>query len=242
MMPRPLHFVVLAAALAAPAFAATISVDDPRPLAAVIAELSAQSGVAVTYEDPPYEYAGSIADVTRAVRGGASGPGEPALLVPKGGRLSVTVPDSIAKSEAADAVRSVVGRYNQMGGPATFSVVERAGFIHVVPDRARDAGGRMQDVASVLDAKIALRAKPRNGLELLEEFCAAVSAASGVTVEIGMAPYDALAAKSLGGGAVGETARNVLERLIADSGLPLSWRLLYDPGGDAYYLNLPVVE
>src|SRR5437879_2804770 len=46
----------------------TITVNDPRPLAAAITELELRHGWVITYEDPPYEYAADVRDVTGVVR------------------------------------------------------------------------------------------------------------------------------------------------------------------------------
>ena len=43
-------------------------VDDPRPVAAAIDELTSRYGYLITYEDPPYSYSDDVKDVTAEVR------------------------------------------------------------------------------------------------------------------------------------------------------------------------------
>ena len=65
-------------------------VDDPRPMAAALEELTRRYGTIITYEDPRYLYAADIKDVTREVSRNLDRfpPGQaPKVLVPFGGRL-----------------------------------------------------------------------------------------------------------------------------------------------------------
>jgi hypothetical protein len=240
----PLGAVALALAFAVAAAsragAATVTVDDPRPVAEAVEGVAEFSGLAITYEDPPYLYRAGLVDVTQAVSRTAD-PG-PRTLVPKGGLLAFAMPASASPAATFAAVRDLVATYNRTRAAATFAAVRDAAFIHVVPREAADPAGRLAPVAPVLDTRITLAAKPRTALSFLDEFCQALSAAGGQPVRIGMVPSNALENQRVEWGASGEPAREVLQKLILANPTPLAWRLLYDPGLKSYYLNLPVVR
>lgn len=223
-------------AQAAPAhFGDRIMVNDPRPVAAAIEEIMRVSGKAVTYEDPPILHKHAMMPIGRGAGDDDS------LLVPKGGRLNVTLPADRSAGQTNAAVGAMVGDYNASRGAATFAVLPGA-LTHVVPRQAANAAGRLVPVTPLLDSKITLEAKPRSALALIAEICKAVSATSGQRVGLGTIPAHRLRRQQIDIGADNESARKVLEKAIVASAAPLSWRLLYDPGLKAYFLNIPVIE
>ena len=66
-----------------------LAVTDPRPVALAIAVLSERHGIAITYEDPRYEFEGDLKDVTSEVARSPIKPGQ-RILVPLGGALGLT--------------------------------------------------------------------------------------------------------------------------------------------------------
>ena len=60
-----------------------ISVDDPRSLASAVEALERRHGWIITYEDPPYEFAADVIDVSRIARKDLD-PSKPRVLVPRG--------------------------------------------------------------------------------------------------------------------------------------------------------------
>jgi hypothetical protein len=236
-----------AAALAfggAPALAANVTIEDPRPVAKAIEEIERLTGRPITYEDPPYLHPSTVVDVTEMIRRDPS----PAAagsraIIPKGGVLTFALPANPVAADERGAVDAIVRSYNAgQSAVATFAVVHGDKLTHVVPQRAMGPSGRLDPLTPVLDTKITLPAKARTALALLEEICRAISAASRQPVEIGMAPMNGLDRQQIAFGADGEPARLVLEKLVVASAVPLSWRLLYDPGLKTYYMNLPVVR
>jgi hypothetical protein len=135
----------------------------------------------------------------------------------------------------------MVSAYNARLGAATFSVLHD-GLIQVVPQQTRDKSGRLVVTKPVLDSKIALEAKPRTAMATLEAICEAVSAATGQKIEPGIVPFNAMRQKKVSIGADNETARSVLKKLIAATGMKMSWALFYDPGTKDYALNMPVID
>jgi hypothetical protein len=233
--------IALVVAGRGPASAASMTVDDPRPVAKAIEEIEKRSGKPITYEDPPYLYQGATVDVTGAVSRSNEGDGT-RTLIPKGGSLTFTLPAGSSADAEISAVEEMVTNYNAGHGAATFSVWRGDNLIQVVPRLALGSSGQPEPVTRVLDSKVTLGAKPRTGLELLDEICHAVSARSGQPVEMGTVPANALSNQQIAIGADDEPARAVLEKLIVSNGAPMSWQLLYDPGLKTYYLNLPIVQ
>lgn len=217
------------------AFASSAEVNDPRPVAAALDEIEKLSGRPVTYEDAPivnkYYMTPMVQDTT----------GNPTLLVPRGSKLRFTLPADASAEHVIASVEGVVKTYNASHGAATFSVTQD-GLLHVVPLQIVDPQDRLQPVTPVLNTKITLAAKRRSAMALLEEISEAVSRASGQPVGIGIIPINAFRQQQTEIGANNEPAREVLEKLLATLGMPLSWRLFYDPGTQDYALNIAVVE
>jgi len=224
------------------AFASSMTVNDPRPVAKAIEEIEKLSGKPVTYEDPPYLYLGTTIDVSKTVSrtGAADGPPGP-VLIPKGGVLAFTLPADNSADTEFRAVEGMVKIYNARDDAAIFSAWRSDKLTHVVPQLAVSSSGRLEPVTPVLDSSITLETKPRTGLALLEEICQSVSAASGERVEIATVPANALSNQEITIGADDEPTRAVLEKLIVANATPLSWELFYDPGLKTYYLNIPII-
>jgi len=219
--------------------AADITVDDGRPVGAAVDAIQKLTGRAIGYEDPLYLNKRATVDVTAQV---ARVAGSVRTIVPRHGTLSFTPPADASPAAVAAAVEAMVAAYNAgPDRPASFTMSQDGKFIWVAPSKALAASGRLAKITPVLDTRIRLAAKPRTGLALLEEIAHAVSAASHVAVEIGIAPMNAMANQRIAIGAANEPARAVLEKLIAANPTPLSWRLLYDAGLRTYYLSLVVV-
>jgi hypothetical protein len=212
-------------------FGARVAVNDPRPVAAAVEEIETFSGRPVSYEDPPLVDPRHMAPMVTDTSG------EMTLMAPKGGSFDVTLPADASAAAQLEAVQGLVARFNTRGEGATFAVQQDA-FLHVVPREAANAAGVLVAVTPVLDARITLEAKPRDGMEVLADVFRAVAAATGEAVKIGTVPNTLLVQAHIGVGAEREPARVVLERLVAATGRPLSWRLLYDPGLKAYYFNV----
>jgi hypothetical protein len=229
---------------------ASLSAEDPRPLAAAIETLEVRSGVAITYEDPLYVNAGEIADVTDEVRRDLDEykPGEaPKVLVPKGGTVSIdydTIPGTNRPADPAAVVLQLVDAYNASGNAGRFRVEVSGEIIHVIPDAFKNKEGELTPQQSVLDAVISLPEEERSGVQTLRAICDAVSLETRKKVVFGTIPVNLLVQHRDRRGWASQRARNVLVELLESSKrrANLSWRLLYDPGTREYALNIhPVV-
>jgi hypothetical protein len=76
------------AAANAQTYAVVLSVNDGRPMGQAVLSLIRSYPVTITYEDPRYEYAGDLRDITRPVS--KTRDAEVRTIVPKGGALQAT--------------------------------------------------------------------------------------------------------------------------------------------------------
>lgn len=224
----------------------TISVDSGRPLAEAILELEKQTGLSVTYEDPPYMFREDIADVTESVRRdlGRYPPGQaPRVLVPKGGKFEFS--HSVTVSERPIVlIRQLVAAYHTRFATARFRVEQSDGLFNVVPVSIRNSSGHMGRFNAPLDVRITVEKKTRTAWQALEELCAAVARSTGTRIGIGTTAI-AIPAKPLENYTVSNMpARLALAELLAKigNGAKLSWRLLYGPDTRTYVLNIHAVS
>lgn len=222
----------------------TISVDEPRPVAAALHELEHRHGLVVSYEDPTYVHEADISDVTQSVRQDLDQypPGKaPKVLVPRAGKIELEYPVSSETGNPVDPERLIerllsVNRRN--GNPGDFRVTRTSTMFQVVPLAVKDRDGAVGDAGSVLDVIISFPARERTGLEVLQEICSALSEETGASVVVGMVPDNPLARYKTTEGVHEEMARDVLYRLVANIGGKISWQLFYDPGLEMHVLNL----
>jgi hypothetical protein len=223
------------------ALADSITVEDPRPVAKAVEELESKYGWQITYEDPPYVHGSDIADVTRSVRRDPSFAGGNRILIPKGGKLTFTVPSAPGGEQRVAAVEALVKTFNTSRNGNLFAVLKGSRFIHVTPQQIAGRAGKLEPVKPLLDTVITLPPKQRNSFELLEAICGQLSLVTKGQVVVGTAPVNLLATKNVSLGANNEPARAVLERLLLAQEKAMSWQLFYDPGLKWYVLNLHTV-
>lgn len=218
-------------------------VDDPRPVARAVEELVQRYEYTITYEDPRYEYAGDIKDVTEEVRRDlhkfAAGKA-PRVLVPFGGTLNISYSVSRLSERPenpSELIDQVLSAYAEFAGERVFRLEQDDKFIHVIPNKIRNGSGEWVEQGSILDGRITISVKERSLEEMLQEICTAVSAEQRVRVAIGSAPHLSWGADRAVG-ATGESARTVLLRTLNSSGRQVVWQIFYGPDIKAYFLNL----
>lgn len=159
-MQRPILITLVALVLvlaSLPSSAATVDVNDPRPIAKAVETLVSQYGYIITYEDPRYNYEGDLEDVTDQVRRGPARPGVASkIMVPAMGKITVTLPATSALKDVAAALRALVRQPSEHGGH--FRVEQSGDVFHVVPTQARDPNGNWSANPSILDVPISLPA------------------------------------------------------------------------------------
>jgi hypothetical protein len=222
-----------------------LSVSSGRPVATAAEMLEKRHGWAITYEDPLYVNDSELIDVTLEVRRDLDKykPGEaPKVLVPKGGDLAFEY-DVEQATDPAAVVQQLLDAYARTGHPGVFRLDRNGQRIHIVPIASKEKNGVLAAHQSVFDAVITLPVQKRNGWQLVEAFCEAVSAASNIRVVVGSVPINQFNRYETEAGAKDQKAReflsNELDRM--KNGAKLSWQLLYSPGMKTYYLNIHTV-
>jgi hypothetical protein len=225
-----------------------LSVQDPRPLAKAIKMLEGKYGWVITYEDPRYVHPSEIADVTNTVRKDLYKyrPGEaPRVLVPKGGALSIqydVMSDTGFPIDREAVLRQLLDANSANGNAGRFRLEKTGEVLHVIPTASKISEETFAEQESVLDAVITLPEQERSSAQTLEAICAAVSDATHTHVGVGTIPLNRFLQHRDQKGTYGETARDVLLKLLERTGTNLTWRLLYDPGLKVYALNIHEVR
>jgi hypothetical protein len=226
-----------------------ISVNDPRPVALAAETLEKKYGWIITYEDPPYIHESELVDVTEKVRRDLDKfkPGQaPKVFIPKGGDLTFEYsidPGTKKPADSAVVVQHLLDAYAIAGNPGVFRLDRDGERLHIVASAVKDKDGVLVSRRSILDVSITLPAQKRDGLELLEAFCSAVSQASGTRVVLASAPLTLFYRYQTESGAKGQWARDFLTHEFDQMGndFKLSWKLLFDPDSKSYFLNIHVV-
>jgi hypothetical protein len=220
-----------------------ISVDDPRPVSKALDALSQRLQILVTYEDPQYVYSGDIRDVTREVR--KDGNLQKKVLVPAGGSLDVRDIDQPLKRDSqssASAIERILSTHNLSSGEQQFRVEQSAGRFHVVPAHLRDRSGRWIETSSILDVMIKMPAAERSAFQTLEEICAHLSKAVGLSVVVGNVPINLFSQTTVNVSANDTTARSAVERTLDATRPNLTWKLFFAPDMRMYALNIVPVR
>jgi hypothetical protein len=224
----------------------TLSVNDGRPVEKAAEELEKKYGWIISYEDSANAYEGDLVDVTEKVSRNLDKfkPGEaPRVFVPKGGELSFSYtldPDTQKPADSFVVVQQLLNAYASGGNPGVFRLDRDGERLHIVPVAAKNKDGVLVSRQSVLDVSITLPAQKRNGLELLNAFCAAVSEASGTRVLPASAPLNLFHQYKTEAGAKDQKARDFLTHELdaITGGAKLSWKLLYSAREKTYYFSI----
>jgi len=223
-------------------------VDDPRPVAQAIMEITDSYPVVITYEDPRYEYSGDIRDVTEQVRNPLNpnaAASDRRVLVPRGGLLQFTYktsPDTGQPSDMADALAAILEANDWADFGGRFEIRQSGDVFHVIPVQVRDAEGQWVHQGSILDTPITISPRQLNGYEALELILEKVSDATGIRVaSTGGRFLNTLMPYTGRIEAQNEPARDVLLRTLHAVSERFTWRLLFGPDVRYYALNLRLV-
>ena len=228
----------------------SLSVNDARPVKLAAETLEKKYGWIITYEDPPYAHESELVDVTEKVRRDLDKfkPGQaPKVFIPKGGDLTFEYdiePDTKKPADSAAVVQQLLDTYAIAGNPGVFRLERDRQRLHIVVAASKNEDGVLVSRQSVLDTVITVPAQKRNGLELLDAICAAISDARGIRVVVGGAPLNRFYQHQTESGAKNQRARDFLtselDRITGQA--KWSWQLLYDPGMKTYFLNIHAVS
>jgi hypothetical protein len=226
-------------------YAVVLSVNDPRPMGEAVLSLIRSYPVTITYEDPRYEYAGDLRDVTREVS--TNSQSHVRTIVPRGGAFQAAYDVSQSTGvpvDIGDAVQKIIDSNNLAQG-GHFELDRSGDTLHVVPTEVRDSNGRWIRQQSVLDVPITYSSGvEKNFFELVDAITQEASAASGhkivssgfgagsLACSLGCTEYNRTVDAS------NESARDVLVRLLRSMNARYTWVLYYDPSMHYYLFNL----
>ena len=222
---------------------AFLVVNDPRPVAEAVIQLMARHPVVITYEDPPYQYAGDLKDVTDEIRN----PQAPArtdgrrTFVPVGGQLEVRYSVSSSSNKPTDlrgTLESIVQYKAALPAGGRFRVEQSGSVFHVIGSQVRDATGQWVEHRSVLDVPITLKSGDRSGYKTVLEILDEVTAKTGVKFAVSAMSVQKML---VGGSAIeaeNEPAREVMLRTLQGMSDRLTWLLYYNSARQTYYFNI----
>jgi hypothetical protein len=223
-------------------------VDDRRPLAKALLDLSVKYGYVITYEDPRLAYQGDITDVTQEVRREPGRPAlhtAPAVVVPYGGILRVRYEVERGSGRPPDAealILAVLDAQRETGNGGIFRFVRSGDVFHVIPEQVRDEKGEWVEQASVLEIPVSIPERKRDGLQMLDAICHAITQRAGVKIAVGSVPLGRFVRPHGISGAKNESARDVLVRTLGTTEGKLTWQIFYAPDLKEYFLNVLVLE
>ncbi|HEY6768517.1 MAG TPA: hypothetical protein VI386_27480 [Candidatus Sulfotelmatobacter sp.] len=206
------------------------SVTAPRPLALALDSIRVKYGWLVSYEDPKYLFGKDVADA----------PDVKGSLIPGGAAFSVDVPASGSEPPSEDTLlKAVVDAYNKSGNPGQFEVRKSAeGAVSVVGIAARNEQGAVLPQKPLLDLPITVPAAQRTISDTLEIICKALGKEAHIPVTIGITPRNLVDHADVKAGGSMKPARRILAQALGPSRHPLYWRLIFDPTGKAFVLNI----
>lgn len=223
----------------------TVTVSDPRPVAAAVKQLEAIYEWPITYEDPMTVNDHRLEDVTEQVQR-TPNPSR-RVIIQKSGTLlftyQVTPPGASEDQDpgqarrgreaaVSDALTSVLDGYAASGGPETFTVREEDGIFHVAAINFLNKEGALQESARILGTKITILPKQRTRSALFQEICRSLSKTAGILIAEGTFPRQGSEADTptpISGSDV--TAQSLLSQLLAELSTPV-YRDLTFKGSD----------
>jgi hypothetical protein len=225
---------------------ATVSANDPRPLAQAFRALSEEYAWMIDFEDPPYYSNSDLVDDT-APEWRAAHPNEKGVTVIGGGSFQSQFPEnpegaSIAEEE--HVLDTVVSDYNKSGNPGRFSVLnEGDGRFAVVGTHVNNDNGKEQAVGSILDTPVTVQTETRNAYQTVSTILDALTAKTQTKVDPGTMPLNVMFQSKVTIGGQNIPARALLVQTLSATKMKLYWHLYYDNDVKSYALNvLPLMK
>jgi hypothetical protein len=221
----------------------SISVDDYRPLSVFAIELQKRYGIAITYEEGPWAAAEDLEDVTEAfirTNGPGKAPPPRPVIGPRRAAVSFEYALDPAKgrpTDFGDLLSALVFQYEIEGAPGRFRAEGSRDIYHLIPDRLKDAAGKWQPVAPVLETPVHLADAERTAEDTLAEVVRQVNDASPVEVRVAWVPNNLFHQTLVRLSADGVAARDVMRQVLELLPRRVSWILNYDPTTMRYYLS-----
>jgi hypothetical protein len=225
---------------------AMVVANSPRPLEQAMQAVSEEYGWTIDFEDPPYSSRYDVVDST-APAWRAQHPSAKGVTLINGGAFQSQYPEggntlgSVTKEESI--LNKLVSDYNQSPNPGKFSVrYEGQERFSITGTTVTDDTGASKQIRPLLDVQISIPSQRRDGEATLQLILSALSAETRTTVFPGLVPLNLLIHSMVVSGGQNVPARTLLQQVLSATGQKLSWELLYDTDGKAYYLSLLPVK
>jgi hypothetical protein len=220
---------------------ATVLANDPRPLLQAARTVAEEYGWVVDFEDPLYSNKfDSVDDTDPTWR--AANPNAKGTLSVAGGAFQseFTEPNSISPTAAEMALRKIVEDYDASGNPGKFALSkENDGRFTIVGIEAKDDSGVSKPMLPLLDTRITIPVKARNGRETFDLFLQTLSHATQKVV-LGSFLTNLLNNSEVMAGGENVTARSLLSSIISqlNTHYKLNWTLFFDLDSSSYHLAI----
>jgi hypothetical protein len=222
--------------------------NDPRPLAAAIAQLEKKLGIPINYEDPRFACPTEIQEVTDQVQSPAQRAANPNahIIVPRHATLSFDYVPPSFPGDVLALLTQLCERYESKGYPGRFTVKQVGRVPTVEPNAARRADCVWAAATPVMETRIGFPAQTRNASEALQLIFETLTRTAGVKVGIASLPILGFVYRSVTLGAGDEPAGEVLMRLFEQLSVSTrsnySYTVLYDPGVKYYMASIDAVQ
>jgi hypothetical protein len=216
--------------------ATAIDTIDHRPLASALAKAEAVLGIAINYEDVPYENLSDLEDVS-TVQQRSAYPGY-RLLVPRKGQVNATIQSYAAMldGERILNVDALLSSYRASRLPGDFAVEQANGMLYVVPTQVLGANGSTRSVQSLMKTLVTVPDAERTVAETVTAILQSVSSATRARIAVGCLPF--LPKDIVRYGVSRKSARDALAELFSKlTARSVFYQLLFDPA-TAYMLNV----
>jgi hypothetical protein len=223
-----------------------VPIDAPRPLWEISERLQDGFGWQVTYEENAYDRETQV----------VSSAEDQKLLAPRSKPIAfrldlakLSKPGEVIAAERQAVVQDLVRQYEERDTPARFAVIQEGEYTHIISSGVVTRGRKMVGYEPVLDAVVSPQVKGRSMLQEVNDLVVQLSAARGVSVQLGNFPTNMfLQQKALFEVRGPIQARQALIGLLAQAGLRMrggrprfAWSLIFDPNSNGYFLNITEV-
>jgi len=203
-----------------------LEVYGGRPMSGAVIALGEQLQCAITYEDPPLEFAGDLRPVC---------PGS-LMLGHRRGRISFSYQKT---GNTLEIIRQLLAQHSAAGNAGDFTVIQTGDIYNVIPIRYRNKAGKPVEHHSVFDTRISISLQDTNLQYAMEAICKAVSKAnSRFNLGLGQTPLNAFLRMPYSREIVDEPARDVINEILAiynqalkdhNASILLTWGALTHP-------------
>jgi hypothetical protein len=231
---------------------ARIVVDDGSPVYRVVRELERRYGWYMTYEDPPFQHASELRDVTHPEYR-RTHPNEAPALLPRTRHFefAYSTPEDGTAPNLRDTLDVLYRSYNTSGNPGVFADDHIGAFVHIHPLRVLRPDGTVSAHQSVMATPVSFPNQQRTAYDTLLILLSQVSEKSGQNISLGNISTNALMTASGEHGADNRPARDVLVDVFEDINRlsmeffnhprHIVWDLLYDPTFKCYFFSTHIV-